>query len=159
MILYHGSNTTINDIDLNKCHLYKDFGQAFYLTEDKAQASVIANARVALLGGDNIINKFKFDEEKLKDGTLSYLSFEGYTEEWADFIFKHRDDTITPPYMHNYDVVYGPIANDRVGMQIRNLRMGFIDMKEFMRRLHYMKGITYQWAFCTEKAIKYLERI
>ncbi|MBR6197820.1 MAG: DUF3990 domain-containing protein [Bacteroidaceae bacterium] len=91
MILYHGSNTTINDIDLNKCHLYKDFGQAFYLTEDKAQASVI--------------------------------------------------------------------ANDRVGMQIRNFRMGFIDMKEFMRRLHYMKGITYQWAFCTEKAIKYLERI
>ena len=60
--------------------------------------------------------------------------------------------------MHDYDVVYGPIANDRVGLQIRNYRMGNIDKYEFLRRLQYMKGITFQFAFCTNKAIKHLIR-
>ena len=55
--------------------------------------------------------------------------------------------------MHDYDVVFGPIANDRVGLQIRNYRLGNIDKQEFLRRLQYMKGITFQYAFCTVKAI------
>ena len=31
MILYHGSNMIINEIDLNKCRPYKDFGQGFIM--------------------------------------------------------------------------------------------------------------------------------
>ena len=81
------------------------------------------------------------------------MSFDAYTEDWADFIYKHRDETLFPPYKHSFDVVYGPIANDRVGLQIRNYRLGNIDKKEFLRRLQYMKGITFQYAFCTQKAI------
>lgn len=37
MILYHGSNTIINAIDLAKSKRYKDFGQAFYLSAEKEQ--------------------------------------------------------------------------------------------------------------------------
>jgi len=33
MILYHGSNIKVTEIDLMKCRPYKDFGQGFYLTE------------------------------------------------------------------------------------------------------------------------------
>ena len=57
----------------------------------------------------------------------------------------------------NFDVVYGPIANDRVGLQIRNYRLGNIDKKEFLRRLKYMKGVTFQYAFCTQCAIERLQ--
>lgn len=32
MILYHGTNCSIDKIDLNKCRPYKDFGKGFYLT-------------------------------------------------------------------------------------------------------------------------------
>lgn len=159
MRLFHGSNMSIEEIDLAKCNLYKDFGQAFYLTEDREQALVVANARVSLFGGEPVVNEYEFDESKLTDGALQFCSFEGYTEDWADFIFKHRDDSIVPPYMHDFDVVYGPIANDRVGMQIRNYRIGNIDKAEFMRRLEYMKGITFQWAFCTQQAIDCLKRV
>lgn len=35
MILYHGSNTNIQYIDLNLCRHYKDFGKGFYLTDIK----------------------------------------------------------------------------------------------------------------------------
>lgn len=159
MRLFHGSNMSIEEIDLAKCNLYKDFGQAFYLTDDREHALVVANARVSLFGGEPVVNEYEFDESKLTDGSLQFCCFEGYTEDWADFIFKHRDDSIVPPYMHDFDVVYGPIANDRVGMQIRNYRIGNIDKAEFMRRLEYMKGITFQWAFCTRQAIDCLKRV
>ena len=155
--LYHGSNTIISNIDLTQCNPYKDFGQAFYLTTDKEQALNVANARVDFFGGTPVINSFCFDENLLVNGSLSFKVFEGYNEDWADFIYQNRDETIVPPYAHSFDVVYGPIANDRVGLQIRNYRLGNIDKKEFLCRLRYMKGITFQYAFCMEKAIQYLK--
>lgn len=155
--LYHGSNVRITDIDLKQCNPYKDFGQAFYLTTVQEQANEVALARVDIFGGEAIVNAYHFDEQLLKDGTLSFKSFDEYNEEWADFVYQHRDETIVPPYMHSFDVVYGPIANDRVGLQIRNYRLGNIDKKEFLRRLKYMKGITFQYAFCTGRAIEKLQ--
>lgn len=157
MTLYHGSNTIITSIDLSQCNPYKDFGRAFYLTTDRTQALDVANARVDFFGGAPVVNAFCFDESLLQNGMLSFKSFEGYTEAWADFIYQNRDEALVPPFKHSFDVVYGPIANDRVGLQIRNYRLGNIDKKEFLRRLHYMKGITSQYAFCTEKAIRYLK--
>ena len=157
IILYHGSNVHIETIDLTRCNPYKDFGQAFYLTADKVQAMDVANARVDIFGGEPVVNEFHFDETLLSDGTFSFKSFDAYTEEWADFVYQHRDETNVPPYMHSYDVVYGPIANDRVGLQIRNYRLGNINKKEFLRRLKYMKGITFQYAFCTPRAIENLQ--
>lgn len=156
-ILYHGSNVLINEIDLSQCHPYKDFGQAFYLTSDLNQAQKLADARVDIFGGEPIINAYRFDETLLKDGTLTFKSFDAYTEDWADFIYKHRDETLVPPYQHPFDVVYGPIANDRVGLQIRNYRLGNINKQEFLRRLKYMKGVTFQYAFCTRQAIEKLQ--
>lgn len=157
ILLYHGSNVRISQIDLSRCNPYKDFGQAFYLTAEKGQAMDVALARVDIFGGDPVVNTYSFDEGLLVDGSLTYKSFDGYTEEWADFIYQHRDETNVPPYMHSFDVVYGPIANDRVGLQIRNYRLGSIDKTEFLRRLKYMKGITFQYAFCTRQAIDKLQ--
>ena len=95
--LYHGSNVIITEIDLTQCNPYKDFGQAFYLTKEQNQALDIANARVDIFGGEPVINVFCFDESLLIDGTLTFKSFDGYTEEWADFIYQHRDETIVRP--------------------------------------------------------------
>ena len=38
MKLYHGSNTSIERIDLNRSKPYKDFGKGFYLTTIREQA-------------------------------------------------------------------------------------------------------------------------
>ena len=38
LVLYHGSYCAVENPDLAKCALYKDFGQGFYLTTSKAQA-------------------------------------------------------------------------------------------------------------------------
>lgn len=56
--LYHGSNIRIDKIDLSHCNPYKDFGQAFYLTSDKAQAQDVALARVDIFGGEPVVNEY-----------------------------------------------------------------------------------------------------
>ena len=158
MILYHGSNSAIETIDLRKSKPNKDFGKAFYLSEEKQQAEEMAAFTVDRFGGTPIITSFEFDETILHKKQFQVKTFDSYSHEWAEFIFSNRD-TDSEVNIHNYDVVYGPIANDQVGRQMFNLREGYIDIDEFMRRLHYMKGITFQYAFCTELAISKLIRI
>ena len=51
MILYHGSNTAFNVIDLGKGLPAKDFGRGFYLTDSLECAEKTARQRVARLGG------------------------------------------------------------------------------------------------------------
>ena len=50
MILYHGSNLKIEEIDLTKCKPYKDFGQGFYCTTIKKQAEFMAERVVKRQG-------------------------------------------------------------------------------------------------------------
>ena len=39
MLLFHGSYTKVESIDLNQCLKGKDFGKGFYLTSDPNQAT------------------------------------------------------------------------------------------------------------------------
>ena len=60
---------------------------------------------------------------------------------------------------HEYDVVIDPIANDRVGAQLWRYENHSIDLSTLVHNLQFMKGITFQYFFCTERAIKLLKRI
>ena len=155
MILYHGSNMDIDKIDLEMSKPNKDFGKGFYLSEREEQAMEMANFKSVLLGGEPIVTKFEFDVEMMKNSNLRVKVFKEYSEEWADFVFANREGH----EVEQYDIVYGPIANDKVGLQIRKLKDGSIDKTEFLNRLKYMKGITFQYYFGTEKAIKYLSKL
>ena len=155
MILYHGSNMIIDKIDLEKSKPNKDFGKGFYLSEDESQAMEMANFKSALLGGEPIVTKFEFNDMLMQSSDLRIKVFADYSEEWADFVFANREGY----EVELYDIVYGPIANDKVGLQIRKLKDGSIDKVEFLNRLKYMKGITFQYYFGTEKSIQYLEKL
>ena len=98
------------------------------------------------------------DDSILYDKTLKVKTFKSYSKEWAEFIFANRKNGSEIP-IHDYDVIYGPIANDKVGLQIRKLQDGSINFDEFLHRLKYMKGITFQYFFGTQKAINKLKRI
>lgn len=155
MILYHGSNTFIDEIDLDKSKPNKDFGKGFYLSEDNEQATQMAIFKATTLGGEPIITKFEFNTDILNSPKLKVKIFHEYSEEWADFVFANREGYNSDIY----DIVYGPIANDKVGLQIRKLKDGSIDKTEFLNRLKYMKGITFQYFFGTPLAISFLKRI
>lgn len=156
--LYHGTNQEFDDIDLGHSRKGKDFGQGFYLSADKQQAEEMAKFKVKILGGEPLVQEYLFDESLLTGEVLRYREFDGYTQEWAEFILANRANRGEAP-VHDYDIVYGPIANDNVGQQMRNLIEQNIDLATFLERLKYKKGITYQYFFGTERAIKHLKRV
>lgn len=55
MILYHGSNISINKINLEMSKPNKDFGKGFYLSDNKNQALEMAQIKSVLLGGEPIV--------------------------------------------------------------------------------------------------------
>lgn len=158
MKLYHGTNTDFMAIGLNKSQRGKDFGCGFYMSESEKQAEEMAKFKVQLFGGQSIVQTYEFDEARLSDGTLQFMRFDGYTKDWAMFILANRQNK-NADNIHDYDVVYGPIANDKVGAQIRNFIEQNINMDTFLERLKYMKGITFQYFFGSEKAIQMLRRL
>lgn len=159
MRLYHGTNCSFDEIDLTKSKVGKDFGCGFYLSADSRQALELAERKVEQSGeGAPIVHEYEFDEVLLQSEELSVLSFEEYSKEWAEFILANRKNR-TRTSVHQYDIVIGPIADDAVGFQIRRFTAGIIDMDRFIQELRYMKGISFQYFFGTDKAIKHLKRL
>lgn len=157
MILYHGSNIDIEAIDLTKSRPNKDFGQGFYLTEDKQQALRMAQQKVLQSGGIPTVNTYEFDEVHLTDNTVKVKSFEGYTEEWAQFILANRNRR-TQEKLHDCDIVIGAIADDKVGVQLFRYMKEYIDLPTLVKKLQYMQ-LTIQYYFGTEKAVKLLKKL
>ena len=157
MILHHGTNIYFDTIDLKKSKPNKDFGKGFYLSANYDQAMAMAKVKVEQLElGAPIVLSYEIDESLLEK--LNVKQFDCYSEEWAEFILLNRRNASEQP-AHNYDVVFGPIANDRVGVQLWKYETQSIDLPTLVRNLQHMKGITFQYFFGTEKAVKLLKRI
>ena len=152
MKLYHGSNIGIKDIDLNKSKPFKDFGKGFYLSDNETQAMDMAKFKSLISGGLPIVTMFEFDATGLESSGLEIKKFDSYSNEWLDFIIANREGRKAD----KYDFVYGPIADDKVGFQLRRYKDELIDKAELLERLKYMKGITFQYFFGSKEAIKYL---
>ncbi len=157
--LYHGSNVTIDAVDFAKSKPGKDFGVGFYLSADEQQAREMAEKKALLLGGEPVITRFEFDEAAaLADAEISYQRYEAYSLEWGQFVKKNRDNKIRET-LHSFDIVYGPIANDNIGFQLRRLNADIIDIEKFVEEIKRKGGETYQYFFGTERSLKYLKKL
>ncbi|MCF0205810.1 MAG: DUF3990 domain-containing protein [Bacteroidales bacterium] len=157
MTLYHGSNVEINGIDLSRGRSGKDFGKGFYLSVDMEQAKSMAQIVFEREGkGSPIVTSFLFDDSVADKLSLKIKRFNDYSKDWAEFILKNRLNQ-TNEQLHDYDIVYGPIANDKVGVQIQLYRDEFITIDELISRLKYVRP-TYQYFFGTERAISLLTK-
>ena len=157
MILYHGTNVDFDKIDLLKSKPNKDFGRGFYLSPNFNQAKNMAETKVEQLEyGPPIVLQYEVNVDDLEQ--LNVLRFDSYSEEWAKFILKNRNNTSTKP-AHDFDIVIGPIADDRVGLQLWKYETHSIDLPTLVKNLQYMKGVTIQYFFGTERAINILRKI
>jgi hypothetical protein len=157
MILYHGTNIVFDKIELTKSKPNKDFGKGFYLSSDYDQALAMAKVKVEQLeSGEPMVLAFEVDEVEIEQ--LNILRFHEYSEEWAKFILLNRKNDNSQP-AHDYDIVFGPIADDRVGVQLWKYETQSIDLATLVKNLQHMKGITFQYFFGTERAIKLLKRV
>ena len=141
---------------LDRLAAYEDTGLE---PEEIPTALEMAKIKVLQLEyGQPIVNTYSFNENLLKDGTLRVKRYYDYTKDWAEFIVANRKNNTNMP-IHDYDVVIGPIADDRIGVQLWQYESKMIDLETLMNRLKYIKGITIQYYFGTDKSIKYLERV
>ena len=156
--LYHGSNVEIENIDLSKSKIGKDFGKGFYLNPNFDQAYKMAvRAKKIYKEGFEIVSTFEFYEEILSDSELKVKVFNNYSKEWADFVVANRNNKSEIP-LHPFDIVIGPIADDNVGTQIYRYSRGFIDIDKLIAELKFEERAI-QYFFGTEKAVKLLRKI
>lgn len=157
MILYHGSNVEIENIDLAKCRPFKDFGKGFYLTDIRSQAERMAERTVKMFRGEPTLTIFEFDlDTAIKEG-LKIKIFNSPDEEWARFVMNNRNINAMQP-SHDYDIVIGPVADDTIARLLRMFTENFINEQQLVKELTFSK-VTSQYFFHTEAAIKLLKKI
>lgn len=163
MKLYHGSNLSIEAIDLSKCRPFKDFGQGFYLTDIREQAEKMAKRVVRLYGRTPVVNVYDVDLDALLTSDLSIRVFDRPDETWARFVMNNRNrafsDTSCPEHNADgkYDVVIGPVANDDLALLFRQFTENMISMDVLTREMRYKK-LTSQYSFHTSRALAYLRK-
>jgi len=155
MILYHGTNTDIESIDLQLSRIGKDFGVGFYLTPEFDTAVKQAVRRTDINGGVPAVLTYEYDESKAS--SLKVLRFDGYSPQWAEFVRSNRDNR-SRTQLHDYDIIVGPIANDDIGMQMRRFKARRIGMEEFLENIKYKK-VTVQYFFGTLAAVELLKKV
>lgn len=157
--LYHGSNMSIEMIDLSRSKKGKDFGQGFYLNANADQAMSIAIRTVRFLNeGQPTLSCFEYDETLADANGLKVKVFPDYSEEWAEFVVMNRKNRSDTP-AHPYDIVIGPIADDTVGVQIRRYVMGYLSASGLVEELRFKKDRAIQYFFGTQRAVELLKRV
>ena len=145
----------IEQIDLTRGRKGKDFGQGFYLSADHHQAAEMAETTVRREGfGTPVVTSFLFDYTMINNPSLNIRIFSEYSSDWVTFVVANRTNKTDTP-IHDYDIVYGPIADDRVGPQIRRYQNGWLDARQLMVELRNVRP-TFQYFFGTQRAIDLL---
>ena len=157
--LHHGSNVGIDAIDLSLSKKGKDFGQGFYLNPSYKQALEMAEFKVDIFGvGIPLVSSFDFDEDAAREAGLSIKVFDDYSKEWAQFVVDNRNNNSDYP-IHDFDIVIGPIADDKVGFQIRKYIENEISIDKLIERIKYYGDKSPQYFFGTEKSLNYLSKV
>ncbi|MDR3338796.1 MAG: DUF3990 domain-containing protein [Candidatus Symbiothrix sp.] len=156
MQVYHGSYMAIDTVDLDYCRDNKDFGKGFYVTKFKQQAEDWSKIIGKTHKTQGVVTEFTFNERAFTDKSLKVLRFSEYNDEWFDFIILNRNTQTADP-QHDYDIVEGPIADDKITRDIDDYLAGTITREKFLTSLKHHTE-THQICFCTTSALLFLER-
>lgn len=164
MILYHGTNIEIDEIDLDKCRPYKDFGQGFYTTELYEQAEKMARRVSRIYGGSPVINIYEADDNFMSANDLNILDFGNVpSDKWATFVMNNRSRAFTDfsdincNFDCKYDIVCGPIADDDMTMLFRQYQNKMISFEMLINGMTF-KDVTNQYSFHTLKSLRLLKK-
>lgn len=109
MKLYHGSIERVESPEIRIPNRTLDYGAGFYLTSSREQAENWVRRKFK---GDIVrgwLNVYEYDSDV--EARLSVLSFDKPDGRWLDFVMANR---VNKDFTHSYDIVKGPVANDRV---------------------------------------------
>ena len=157
MQVFHGSYTEIESVNLSKCQANKDFGKGFYVTKFRKQAEEWAEIIGKVNGTTGVVTEFTFYERAFTEESLKVLRFSEYNDEWFDFIILNRD-LETPEQKHDYDIIEGPVADDKVQRRINKFLEGEITREDFFEQLSKYSEPSHQICFCTVNSLRMLKK-
>ncbi|MCL1798117.1 MAG: DUF3990 domain-containing protein [Eggerthellaceae bacterium] len=150
MYLFHGSYLEVARPRVDVSARLLDFGSGFYTTTDYEQARRFTE-RFPRRSKDRIINTYDFHEEPAKEA-LSIKTFTSADIRWLEYVVANRLGTAQK---NDFDLVVGPVANDRVYDVVEAFELGDYTQDEAIRRLLAFK-LTDQVVFKTDKSLDYL---
>ena len=152
MILYHGSNVTVDYPKLIRQNRYLDFGFGFYTTTNRTQAVNFAQkVTYRRKNGKATLNIYSVDET-VAFQECSLLRFDSPDAKWLDFVAANRQGIYRGKM---YDLIYGAVANDDVYRTITLYMTGVLDKEQTLAALKIRKLFN-QMVFATEKSMQYL---
>jgi len=157
MKVYHGSDTLVAVIDLQKCKPNRDFGRGFYVTKLRSQAENMAVRVTKHSKQTPIVTEYEFDEYAYEDSDLKVLRFDVYDEYWLDFVVLNRNAD-KRRQAHDYDIIEGPVADDKITRNITKYLQGKISREDFLEMLKHCKP-NHQICFCTVNSLQMLNYI
>ena len=151
MRLYHGSTVAVRKPSLRPGRPNAYFGKGFYTTSNYEHAVRWAHIKQERDEAQRaVVSVYEFDETILDSPDLKIRRFTGADEPWLYFVTDCRKSR-----GHDYDLVQGPVANDKVFTTVNLFESGVLSAEAAILQLKAYK--TYdQLSFHTDKVIKTL---
>lgn len=131
-----------------------DYGKGFYATPSRPKARVCAQQLMHdCRAAHCYVNVYEFDESVMK--SLNCLVFKEPSEEWLKFVFDNRTKR---GFSHNYDIVFGPFANDKTYEQFEIFEGDLVSEPYIVRKIKTFKLVN-QYLFHTPRALEALQFI
>lgn len=150
MRLYHGSLITIEKPKILKPSRALDYGSGFYTTTSYEQAERWVHRKLSEKQPFGFVNVYELQESAL--ASVKSLVFKQPDEEWVDFVMQNR---LNANFRHDYDIVFGPVANDTVYAQFSLFEGGLISKATLIEELKAYQLVD-QMLFHTENALAFL---
>lgn len=154
MKVYHGSIDIVNIPEIRKSNRTLDYGYGFYTTTSYEQAEAWVKRKISEhKSNKGFVNVYDFKEDNLQQ--LKSLIFEKPTIEWVDFVMLNRTQK---DFTHDFDIVYGPVANDKVYAAFALFEGGLIDKQTLITELKTYTLVD-QYLFHSDKSLQSIEFI
>ena len=154
MKLYHGGLIEIQVPRILASDHIGDFGVGFYTTTSIQQARRFVKTKCDReKRTSGVVSIFDVRDDYLQLSDFQIRVFKKADEEWARFVEANRRN---PSFEHEFDLIFGPVANDQVYASFALYESDLIDFAELINRLKVRK-LTDQVLFHTEKALSLLK--
>ena len=150
--LFHGSNTVVNPIILNRGKSKTDFGKGFYLTKSRKQAEKMAlRKKYSKKEAEAVVNQYNFDYERAEKFANIVTLKPDMT--WLNILFDNRFGTHKVNL--SADIIIGPTADGKLYKTLLSWKNGKINQDEALLQLK-PDLYTTQYCFKTERGISFL---
>ena len=150
MKLYHGSLEVVSEPRIITPNRTLDYGRGFYTTTSYEQAEQWVRRRRGTQHSVGYVNVYELAD--ILPEEIKQLRFDTPTEEWVDFVMRNRTER---GFEHSFDIVYGPVANDRVYAAFALYESNLFDKEGLIRELRTYELVD-QFLFHTEQSLQHL---